>query len=60
MSLPDLDQENDLPMSLSLAFDPQTSTPRDFTKEALDSTNPPTHFNHSCEFEEGEEFESAS
>ena len=60
MSLPNLKQENDLHMSLFHDRAPETSTPRDVTEDVLNSTNPPTSFNHSCEFEEGEEFESVS
>ena len=47
-------------MPLSHDFAHQTSTLRDVTEDVLDSTNPPTPFNRSCELEEAEEFESAS
>jgi len=60
MPLPDLQQEDDLHMSLSHKFAPQPSTVSDITKDFLVSANPPTRFNHSCELRKGEEFESTS
>jgi len=47
-------------MSLSRDLAPQTSTSRDVSKDVLCSTDPPTRFSHSYEFEEGDEYESAS
>jgi len=46
-------------MSLSHDFSPKTSTLRDVTVYILVFTNPHIPFNHSNEFEEGEEFKSA-
>jgi len=60
MPLPALEQKNDLLMSLFHDFAPQTSIAKDATKDVQVSVDPPTPSNHSYEFKEGEELESAS
>ena len=58
MPFSDLEQENDLIMSLSPDLAP--STPRDVTEDILISTDAPTPFVQSFKFGKGEEFKNAS
>ena len=44
-------------MSLSLNFTLESSLHKDVTEDILVFADPPTPFNHSCEFEEHEEYE---
>lgn len=60
MSLPSLDQESDLPLSLSLDLTPTTNSPKDVTDDVLLYAYPPTTFNDSFEFEEGRDLEKPS
>jgi len=47
-------------MFLSQDLAPHTSSPKDLTDDILVSSNPPTPFNHSREFEVGEDLETPS
>jgi len=60
MPLPSLEQESDLPMSLSYDLTPHTSSPKDVPEDVLISSDPPTTLNDFCEFQEGEDFENLS
>jgi len=60
MPLPSLEQESELPMSLSQDLAPYTSSPKDVTEDILVYADPPILFNDSCEFEVGEQFDTAS
>ena len=57
MPLPSLEQDSSLPTSLSPDIASHTSLPKDVTEDVLVYTNSPAPFNHSCEFEVGEDFE---
>ena len=58
MPLPSLEQENDLPMSLSQDLASHTSSPMEVTDDILVPFEPPAPFNNSSEFEVGEDLES--
>jgi len=60
MPLPSLEQESDLPVSLSPNLALHTSSPKDVTEDVLVSANPPTPFNHSHEFEVVEDLKNPS
>jgi len=60
MSLPSLDQESDLPISLSPDFASRTSSPKGITNDVLVSANPLTTLNDFCEFEVGEQSDTVS
>jgi len=55
MPLPSLEQESDLPLSLSPDLAPEFSTPTDATEDFLVSAIPPATLNDSFKFEDGEE-----
>jgi len=57
MYLPSLDQESELPMSLSPDFASLTSSPKDVTTEVLAYPDPPAPFTQSHEFEVGDDLE---
>ena len=60
MPLPSVEQEGDFLTSLSQDLAPHTSSPTDITEDVLVSGDPPAHFHHSRDFEEGDDLESAS
>ena len=55
--LPSLEQENDLPMSLSPDLAPCTSAPKGITDDVLVSADPPTTLNNFYEFDVGEHYD---
>jgi len=54
MPLPSVEQESDLPISLSQHLTPYTSLPKDVTEVVLLYAYPPAPFDDSCEFGMGE------
>jgi len=60
MSFASLEQASGPSMSLSPDLAPKPNSHRDVTEDVLVSAYPPTPLNHSCDFEDGEEFENAS
>ena len=59
MALPSLEQESDLPTSLSLHLAPHPSSLKDATENVPVYAHPPVPFNDSYEFEVGEQFDTA-
>jgi len=55
-----LERDNDHSVALSPNLVPKPNSPRDVIEDVLVFSNPPSPFNHSCEFEEGDEFENPS
>lgn len=60
MPLPSLEPDSDLPMSVSQDLSPHTSSPKGITEDVLVSADPLAPFNHSSEFEVGEDLENPS
>ena len=60
MSLPSPEQKSNLFMSLSQDLTPHNSSPEDVTDDILVSIDPSSPFNHSHEFEVGEDLETPS
>ena len=60
MPWPSLEPETEVHISLSSNFATHTSSQKDITHDVLIFANPPSSLNHSCKFEDVEDFENSS